>query len=157
MSLFPVCPMLSVSVFSIIDCHCFLCAQCCLCLCIVHYWLWLFPVCPMLCVSLYSLLLIVTVSCVPNVVCVSVLSIIDCDCFLCAQSCLGLCILYYWLSLFPLQWRDFKLFLVSCTLRVRVMVFNSTFNNISALSWWSILLVEETQRVLREIQCALWE
>jgi hypothetical protein len=31
----------------------------------------------MLCVSLYSLLLIVIVSCVPNVVCVSVFSIID--------------------------------------------------------------------------------
>jgi len=24
------------------------------------------------------------------------------------------------------------------------MVFNATFNNISALSWWSVLLVEET-------------
>jgi hypothetical protein len=24
------------------------------------------------------------------------------------------------------------------------MVFNTTFNNISAISWWSILLVEET-------------
>jgi hypothetical protein len=24
------------------------------------------------------------------------------------------------------------------------MVFNATFNNISAISWWSILLVEET-------------
>jgi hypothetical protein len=123
--------VLCVSVFSIIDCHCFLCAQCCLCLCIVYYWLSLFPVCPMLCVSLivyywlslfpvcpmlcvslivyywlslfpvfsmlsmslYSLLLIVTVSCVPNVVCVSVLSIIDCHCFLCAQCCLCLCII----------------------------------------------------------------
>ena len=27
---------------------------------------------------------------------------------------------------------------------VRVMVFNSTFNNISVISWWSVLLVEET-------------
>jgi hypothetical protein len=27
--------------------------------------------------------------------------------------------------------------------RVRVMVFNVTFNNISAISWWSVLLVEE--------------
>jgi hypothetical protein len=25
-----------------------------------------------------------------------------------------------------------------------VMVFNTTFNNISAISWWSVLLVEET-------------
>ena len=27
---------------------------------------------------------------------------------------------------------------------VKVMVFNATFNNISAISWWSVLLVEET-------------
>jgi hypothetical protein len=25
------------------------------------------------------------------------------------------------------------------------MVFNVTFNNISVLSWWSVLLVEETE------------
>jgi hypothetical protein len=29
-------------------------------------------------------------------------------------------------------------------IRVRVMVFNSTFNNISVISWQSILLMEET-------------
>ena len=29
--------------------------------------------------------------------------------------------------------------------RVGVMVFNATFNNISAISWWSVLLVEETR------------
>jgi hypothetical protein len=29
-------------------------------------------------------------------------------------------------------------------IRVILMVFNATFNNISAISWWSILLVEET-------------
>ena len=28
--------------------------------------------------------------------------------------------------------------------RVRVMVFNTTFNNISVISWWTVLLVEET-------------
>jgi hypothetical protein len=28
--------------------------------------------------------------------------------------------------------------------RVRVMMFNTTFNNISAISWRSVLLVEET-------------
>jgi len=28
--------------------------------------------------------------------------------------------------------------------RVRVMVFNATSNNISAISWWSVSLVEET-------------
>ena len=27
---------------------------------------------------------------------------------------------------------------------VRVMVFNATFSNISAISWWSVLLGEET-------------
>jgi hypothetical protein len=27
---------------------------------------------------------------------------------------------------------------------VRVIVFNATFNNISAISWWSVLLVAET-------------
>jgi len=27
--------------------------------------------------------------------------------------------------------------------RVKVMVFNSTFNNISVIWWWSVLLVEE--------------
>ena len=27
---------------------------------------------------------------------------------------------------------------------VRVMVFDSTFNNMSAISWWSVVLVEET-------------
>jgi len=28
--------------------------------------------------------------------------------------------------------------------RVRIMVFNATFNDISVISWWSVLLVEET-------------
>jgi hypothetical protein len=27
---------------------------------------------------------------------------------------------------------------------VMAMVFNATFNNISVISWWSVLLVEET-------------
>jgi hypothetical protein len=26
------------------------------------------------------------------------------------------------------------------------MVFNASFNNISVISWWSVLFVEETQR-----------
>jgi hypothetical protein len=30
-------------------------------------------------------------------------------------------------------------------LRVSIMVFNTTFNNISAISWQAILLVEETK------------
>jgi len=29
-------------------------------------------------------------------------------------------------------------------IRVKVMVFKATFNNISYISWWSVLLVEET-------------
>ena len=29
--------------------------------------------------------------------------------------------------------------------RVRAMVFNTAFNNISVISWWSVLLVEETE------------
>jgi hypothetical protein len=28
--------------------------------------------------------------------------------------------------------------------RVSLMVFNATFNNISVIEWWSVLLVEET-------------
>jgi hypothetical protein len=33
--------------------------------------------------------------------------------------------------------------------RVRVRVLNATFNNISVISWWLVLLVEETE-VLEE-------
>jgi len=29
-------------------------------------------------------------------------------------------------------------------IRVRFMVFNVTFNNISVISWWSVLLMDET-------------
>jgi hypothetical protein len=29
-------------------------------------------------------------------------------------------------------------------IRVRVIVFSATLSNISAISWWSVLLVEET-------------
>ena len=155
------------SVFSIIDFHCFLCAQCCLCLCILYYWLSLFPVCPMLSVSLYSLLLIVTVSCVPNVVCVSILSIIDCHCFLCAQCCLYLwlsiidchCILcaqccmclfivYYWLSLFPVcpmlsVSLDCLLLIVTLAVFYNVYLWNKSWKLECALSFdmvWRILV-----------------
>ena len=34
---------------------------------------------------------------------------------------------------------------------VRVMEFNATFNNISAISWWSVLLVEETRENHRPV------
>ena len=38
----------------------------------------------------------------------------------------------------------FKMWLAPLWLRVRIMVFNTTFNNISAISWQSVLLLEET-------------
>ena len=34
---------------------------------------------------------------------------------------------------------------IICMVRVRVMVFNSNFSNISVISWRSVLLVEETE------------
>jgi len=33
---------------------------------------------------------------------------------------------------------------MSSVLMVRAMVFNNTFNDISAILWWSVLLAEET-------------
>jgi len=38
----------------------------------------------------------------------------------------------------------------TCILRVRVMVFNTTFNNISAISWQSVLLVEKIEGTRRK-------
>jgi hypothetical protein len=39
---------------------------------------------------------------------------------------------------------DTMVVLPQCLLqRVRVIVFNATFNNISVLSWWSVLLVKQ--------------
>ena len=37
------------------------------------------------------------------------------------------------------------MFLIETLIGVRVMVFNATFNNISVISWQSVLLVEETR------------
>ena len=34
---------------------------------------------------------------------------------------------------------------LNAKLRVKVIVSNATFNNISAISWWLVLLVEETE------------
>jgi len=34
---------------------------------------------------------------------------------------------------------------------VIVMIFNTTLNNISAISWWSVLLVEETRENHRPV------
>ena len=31
------------------------------------------------------------------------------------------------------------------TVKVKVMVFNATFNNISVISWWLVILVEQTR------------
>jgi hypothetical protein len=36
-----------------------------------------------------------------------------------------------------------KLILIMSLGRVGVMVFNATFNNISVISWWSVLLMED--------------
>ena len=38
----------------------------------------------------------------------------------------------------------------------RVMVFNATFNNISVISWWSVLLVEEIGGVLPKVTDKLY-
>jgi hypothetical protein len=35
------------------------------------------------------------------------------------------------------------------------MVFNATFNNISAISWWSVLLVEGTNIMLYRVHIAM--
>jgi hypothetical protein len=37
---------------------------------------------------------------------------------------------------------DVRKYLLQC--KWRIMVINATFNNISVISWWSVLLVEET-------------
>ena len=36
-------------------------------------------------------------------------------------------------------------YLVFKTVNFRIMIFNATFNNISVISWWSVILVEETR------------
>jgi hypothetical protein len=33
---------------------------------------------------------------------------------------------------------------IEIIIKVMVIMFNPTFNNISVISWWSVLLVEET-------------
>jgi hypothetical protein len=39
----------------------------------------------------------------------------------------------------------FSFFFENNHILIWFMVFNATFNNISAISWWSVLLVEETR------------
>ena len=46
---------------------------------------------------------------------------------------------------YKIQYNIFILITIYIGVRVRVMVFNVTFNNISAISWRSVLLVEETE------------
>jgi hypothetical protein len=42
------------------------------------------------------------------------------------------------------SFRKFEDGLIYSSFQVWFMVFNATFNNISIISWWSVLLVEET-------------
>ena len=39
---------------------------------------------------------------------------------------------------------DYTVYIYTCMVRVRVMLCNATFNNISVIPWQSVLLVEET-------------
>jgi hypothetical protein len=34
------------------------------------------------------------------------------------------------------------------SIKVRAMVFNATFNNISTISWWSVLLMEDPEKTI---------
>jgi hypothetical protein len=54
---------------------------------------------------------------------------------------------YLWLIFVIYNFIDQNIFVCEVLLqyRVRVMVFNATFNNISVISWQSVLLVEETE------------
>jgi hypothetical protein len=45
---------------------------------------------------------------------------------------------------FDVRYNPFKRGISRIFKGVRVMVFNATFNNISVITWWSVLLVEET-------------
>ena len=44
----------------------------------------------------------------------------------------------------PLHFPRSSQLLAQSMVRIKVMVFNTTFNNIPVISWWSVLLVEET-------------
>jgi hypothetical protein len=62
--------------------------------------------------------------------------------YLCNQ-CLSPLTLWLFLFLFYLQQANLHSPTIMKLRQVRVMVFNATFNNISAISWWSVLLVKE--------------
>jgi hypothetical protein len=56
-----------------------------------------------------------------------------------------------WLNIIVNLWQEYQTNIPNTPdqkwlniLRVNVMVFNATFNNCSAISWWSVLLVEKT-------------
>ena len=56
----------------------------------------------------------------------------------------GVKLLAYW-SFGPKRWiKTVNMLHIAKRLGIRVMVFNATFNNISVISWRSVLLVEET-------------
>ena len=58
---------------------------------------------------------------------------------------LDICLTYNWLHIPIICWITFWLTVRQLKIkRVRVRVFNTTSNNISVISWWSVLLVEET-------------
>jgi hypothetical protein len=70
-------------------------------------------------------------------------------CYFLCLVLLSNCIMYYVvlskgsIILYKLN-GEFTFSIFKYCYRVRAMVFNHTFNNISAILWWSILLVEET-------------
>ena len=58
---------------------------------------------------------------------------------------LDICLTYNWLHIPIICWITFWLTVRQLKIkRVRVRVCNTTSNNISVISWWSVLLVEET-------------
>ena len=50
----------------------------------------------------------------------------------------------YWYNNIVVRYVQINIYVYMSVFRVRVMVFNTTFNNISVISWRSVLLVEET-------------
>jgi hypothetical protein len=51
---------------------------------------------------------------------------------------------YKFKMLFPIAFHT-QIIIMDLGFRFRFMVFNATFNNISVILWWSILLVEENR------------
>ena len=62
---------------------------------------------------------------------------------------LGMCTLFYsFLELIQihLYFQNIYIYCVILKVRVRVMVLNTPFNNISVISWQSVLLMEEPEK-----------